>query len=142
MGKFDPIIEKYRNKGVSAENIEYAIDSVKDGTKREHILESLTAFYRGMNAEDATSLLEELFAANGGEFKKENRSGYWYGAIFLSLGLACAYYIFHVYTYGGILRRPILFFLLAIGGTFSGIVFIVAALFGKFRDTYEDPFQE
>jgi hypothetical protein len=39
MKKFDQIIEKYRNKGVGANNIEYAIDSVKDGTKRELILD-------------------------------------------------------------------------------------------------------
>ncbi|SDH35460.1 hypothetical protein [Chitinophaga filiformis] len=134
MKKFDPIIEKYKNKGVSAENIEYAIDSVKDGTKRELILENLTADYRGMNAGDATRLLEELFVANGGEFKKENRGGYFTGAFLLLIGLACGYYIFHVFTYGGVLIRPILVSLLAILGTLGGIASIILALLGAYRE--------
>ena len=137
MRKFDPIIEKYRNKGVSAENIEYAIDSVKDGTKRELILENLTADYRGMNAGDATRLLEELFVANGGEFKKENRGGYFTGAFLLLIGLACGYYIFHVFTYGGVLIRPILVSLLAILGTLGGIASIILALRGEYREDDE-----
>jgi hypothetical protein len=141
MKKFDPIIEKYRNKGVRADNIEYAIDSVKYGTKREHILESLTADYRGMNAEDAINLLEELFVTNGGEFKKENRTGYLYGAFLLLIGLSCAYWIFYVFNYGGILVRPILVFLTAILGTLGGITLIIKALLGKYRDT-DDPFKE
>ena len=139
MKKFDPIIEKYRNKGVSADNIEYAIESVKDGTKREHILENLTADYRGMNIGDATRLVEELFVVNGGEFKKENRGGYLSGAFLLLLGLPCAYYIFHVFTYGGVLLSPILVSLAAIFGTLSGVILIIKALFGKYRDT-DDPF--
>jgi hypothetical protein len=141
MKKFDPIIEKYRNKGVSADNIEYAIDSVKYGSKREHILEGLTADYRGMNAEEATNLLEELFGANGGEFKKENRTGYLYGAFLLMLALPSAFYIFYVFTYGGVLVRPILVFLTAILGTLGGIILIVKALLGKYRDT-DDPFKD
>jgi hypothetical protein len=141
MRKFDLIIEKYRNKGVSADNIEYAIDSVKYGTKREHILDGLTADYRGMNADDATSLVEELFVANGGEFKKENRTGYLYGTFILLLGLLCAYYIFHVFTYGGVLVRPILIFLAAILGILGGLILITKALLGKYRDT-DDPFNE
>ncbi len=42
MSKFDPIIEKYKSRGVSAENIEYAIVAVKDGTRREYIIRNLT----------------------------------------------------------------------------------------------------
>lgn len=138
MKKFDPIIQKYRNKGVSADNIEYAIDSVKDGTKRELILENLTADYRGMNAGDATRLLEELFVVNGGEFKKENRNGYWVGAFLLLMGLSSAYYIFHVFTYGGVLVKPILVFIVAILGPLGGIIAIIRALRGKYRDEDDD----
>ena len=137
MKKFDPIIEKYKNKGVSAENIEYAIDSVKDGTKRELILENLTADYRGMNAGDATRLLEELFVANGGEFKKENRGGYFTGAFLLLIGLACGYYIFYVFNHGGVLIRPILVSLLAIFGTLGGIASIIRAISGTYREDDE-----
>ena len=135
MKKFEPIIEKYTSLGVNAEHIEYAIDAARYGTKREYILEGLTAPYRGMSAGEATIMLEEIFAANGGEFKKENRGGYLYGSVFLMLGLSCGYYIYHVYTYGGVIVRPMLFFVTAIFGTLVGIIFIIKALFGKFRDT-------
>ncbi|MBO9682900.1 MAG: hypothetical protein J7502_09580 [Flavisolibacter sp.] len=141
MGKFDLIIEKYRNKGVSVENIEYAIDSVKYGSKREHILEGLTADYRKMNIEDATDLLEDLFVANGGEFKKENRTGYLFGTVLLLAGLPCAFYIFYVLVYGGVLIKPILVFSIACFGTFGGMVLMIKAIRGKYRDT-DDPFGE
>ena len=83
MNKFENLVIKYTAIGVSKENIEYAISSVKDGTKREFILESLTADYRGMEYGLANSMLEELYKLNGGEFKKENRNGYLYGIFFL-----------------------------------------------------------
>jgi hypothetical protein len=139
MTKFDPIIEKYRNKGVSNDNIEYAIESVKYGTKREHILESLTADYRGMNETNANSLLEELFAANGGEFKKENRTGYLYGAFFLMIGLLAAFYVLYVFMYGGVMKRPVTYSLIALSGTGTGLLLIIKAIRGKYRDT-DDPF--
>jgi hypothetical protein len=141
MKKYTPIIEKYANKGVRIDNIEYAIDSVKDGAKREHILESLTADYRGMHVNDATNLLEELFVVNGGEFKKENKGGYLYGTFFLMLGLLFAFYIFYVFTYGGVLVRPILVFAGAIILTSSGIILLIKAMRGKYRDSHE-PFKE
>src|SRR5687768_14439676 len=105
MKKFAHIIEKYQSRGISADNIEYAIDSVKHGAKREHVIENLTADYRGMNLTDANGLLNELFTVNGGEFKKENRYGYLFGAFLLMLGIPCAFYIFYVFTTGGVIRR-------------------------------------
>ena len=53
MNKFDAVRQRFLSKGVTEENIEYAIDSVKYGTKREHILENLTADYRGMTRDEA-----------------------------------------------------------------------------------------
>lgn len=141
MKNFDAIKAEYQAKGVKEDNLAYAIQSVKDGSKREHILESLTADYRGMDDIQATQLLEELFAANGGEFKKENRGGYLYGSFFLLFGLAAAFYLFYVYTYGGVLVRPVLIWIVAVGGTLGGIGYIVTSMAGKFRDT-DEPFKD
>ena len=141
MKKFANIIDKYQSRGVSIDNIEYAVESVKRGAKREHILDNLSADYRGMNLTDANGLLNELFEVNGGEFKKENRYGYLFGSFMLMLGLPCAFYIFYVFTYGGILVRPILVFGLAIFGTFSGLYLIIKALLGKYRDA-DEPFKD
>jgi len=141
MKKFATLQTKYLAQGVREDNIEYAISAVKDGGKREHILENLVADYRGMNATEANHMLEELFAANGGEFKKENRGGYLYGTLLLMFGLLAAYYIYYVSTYGGILYRPIVIWTVAIGGTAAGIGYIVMSILGKYRDTHE-PFSE
>lgn len=102
MRNIDTIKARYLSQGVREDNFLYAVDATKAGSKREHILENLTADYRGMDYIEATQMLEELFAANGGEFKKENRSGYLYGTFFLLLGLAASFYLYYVYTYGGI----------------------------------------
>jgi len=87
MGKFDSIRSKYLTLGVTEDNIEYAIGAVIDGTKREHIMETLTADYRGMPESQSLQILEELFEANGGEFKKENRGGYLYGILLCLVGV-------------------------------------------------------
>ncbi|WP_315814431.1 hypothetical protein [Paraflavitalea speifideaquila] len=71
MKNINIIKAKYLGKGVTADNLEYAIEAVKDGSKREHIIENLTADYRGMQAGEANQLLEELFVASGGEFKRK-----------------------------------------------------------------------
>lgn len=99
------------------------------------------ADYRGMDYLEATQLLEELFAANGGEFKKENRGGYLYGIFFLLFGLLAAGYIFYVYTYGGVLIRPVIVWIIAVGGTLGGIGYIIMAMAGKYRDT-DEPFKD
>lgn len=141
MKKFEAIKADYMHQGVKEDNILYAIDAVKEGTQREHVLENLTADYRGMDYIEATQMLEELYGANGGEFKKENRGGYLYGTFFLMFGFAAAFYIFYVYTYGGILYRPILVWAVAILGTLGGIGYIVKSMSGKFRET-DEPFKD
>ena len=103
-------------------------------------MDNLRADYRGMRETDAMALLNELFAANGGEFKKENRTGYLYGIFMLMIGLPLAYYIFYVFTYGGILMRPILVFGGAIFCNLVGVYLIIKALRGKYRDS-DDPFK-
>ncbi|MBO9203874.1 MULTISPECIES: hypothetical protein [Niastella] len=140
MKKFESIIEKYQERGVRIDNIEYAIESVKHGAKRDHILENLSADYRGMNLTDANGLLNELFAANGGEFKKENRGGYLYGIFCLMLGLSLGYYFYYVFTYGGRIR-PITVLGGAIAFTFLGLVLTTKALLGKYRDS-DEPFKD
>jgi hypothetical protein len=141
MGKFDHIITKYRQAGVREDNIEYAILAAKDGGRREHIIENLTADYRGMTHQQATAMLEEIFKANGGEFKKENRGGYWYGSFLLIPGLGFSYYLYHYYTYGGTLLEPVYIWAGAILGVGCGLIFILASLVGIFRDK-DDPFKE
>ena len=47
MSKFDAVKQQFLDKGIKQENIDYAIDAVKSGTKREFILENLTSDYRG-----------------------------------------------------------------------------------------------
>jgi hypothetical protein len=140
VGKFDKLIEKYSEKGVSADNIAYAISAVKDGIRREHILESLTADYRGMNSEQSIHLLEDLFAANGGEFKKENRGGYLYATMFLLIGCVCAFFILSGLYYGEVPRKPVLFLVGATGGIGGGIYYLTKSLKGKFRDE-DEPFK-
>ena len=75
MQTFELIKSKYLILGVTEDNLDYAIESVVDGTKREIIIETLTADYRGMPPNQANQLVEDLYTANGGEFKKENRGG-------------------------------------------------------------------
>jgi hypothetical protein len=139
MSKFKSVREYYLNKGFSEDNIDYTISAVNDGAKREHIIESLTADYRGMSYEDATNLLNSIYGVSGGEFKKENRGGYLYGAFFLLIGIPCAIYIFYVLSYGGILVRPVLIFAGAGFGILGGIGLIVKSISGKYRDS-DEPF--
>jgi hypothetical protein len=141
MSKFKSVRDYYLKQGFNEDNIDYVISAVQDGAKREHIIESLTADYRGMNHENAVSLLDSVYIVNGGEFKKENRGGYLYGAFFLLIGIPCAFYIFYVLSYGGILVRPVLIFAGAGFGILGGIGLIVKSILGKYRDT-DEPFSE
>jgi len=141
MENFETIKARYIGQGVREDNILYAIDAVKDGGKRDHIIENLTADYRGMSTDQASRMLQELFVANGGEFKKENRGGYLYGIAFLFVGLACSFYLYYVYTHGGVLIKPVLVWVTAILCTLAGLLYILMAMRGKYRDT-DDPFRD
>jgi hypothetical protein len=135
MGKIDQVKAVYLARGFSEDNIDYAISAVKSGSKREHIMENLCSDYRRMQPVEATALMESLFEANGGEFKKENRGGYLYASLMLLLGLGCAYYLYEVYTNGGILIRPVLIWTGAVMGTGAGIILLLKTIFGKFRES-------
>ena len=138
--KFEAVKATYVNQGINAGHIDYAISAVQDGSKREHIMEGLTADYRGVPGDTAHSLLEALFAANGGEFKKENRGGYLYAAGFLMVGVFLAGYIIYAAINHVRLYKPFLVVTGAILGTTGGITFLVKAMRGKFRDS-DSPFK-
>ncbi|MDW9379859.1 hypothetical protein [Chryseobacterium sp. JV558] len=93
---FDEIKEKYISLGVPEKNIEYALNAVKSGTKKDFIMKNLTSDIRKVEANVANSMLDEMFTANGGEFKYENRGGYLYSIFYLiaiiALGIVTFYY--------------------------------------------------
>lgn len=143
MKKFAAVKSKHLDLGAREENIDYAIDAVEEGTKREHVIESLCADYRGMNATEATALLDDLYLANGGEFKKENRGGYLFGALLLMLGLAASGFLIMMFTSGSEIR--IKFLMLAVAGAGFGLVKGSTLLFKSFSGRYrenDDPFAE
>ncbi len=142
MKKFDAVKSKYLALGVSEDNVDYAIGAVIDGTKREHIIESLTADYRGMTESKSTQLLEDLFEANGGEFKKENRGGYLYGILLSLVGLLGAGFLIAMLVSGEWKSK---FGALALAGAAFGLLkgpsLIIKSVRGNYRDN-NDPFSE
>ena len=142
MAKFDLVRAKYLNLGVTESNIDFAIGAVLDGTKREHIIETLTADYRGMTENQSTTLLEDLFEANGGEFKNENRGGYLYGILLLLIGLVGAGFFITILVSGeGKIKFMILSLAGALFGLSTGAILITKSLRGKYRDM-DDPFKK
>ena len=140
MSKFDAVKQQFLDKGIKSENIDYTIDAVKNGTKREFILENLTADYRGMSQEEAVPLIDALFAAGGGEFKKVNRDGYLFGGALLAAGLLLAFYIGYVLLFGGVLVRPTLVVASAVVFMGLGAKLLFKAVRGNYRDT-DEPFR-
>ena len=136
---FVNIKSKYLALGVKEDNIDYAISAVTDGAKREHIIETLTADYRGMSESQSTQILEDLFEANGGEFKTENRSGYLYGILLCVVGVVGLCILIALLASGNL---RIKFIVLAAGaalfGLLKGPALIVKAFRGKYRDS-DDP---
>ncbi len=142
MKKFDFIKSKYLSLGVSEDNIDFAIESVIDGAKREHILEAMTADYRGMSERQSNQILEELFEANGGEFKKENSGGYLYGILFTLVGVTGSAFLISMLVSGEWTIKSIT---LAIAGASFGLakgpMLIIKAFRGTYRDN-DDPFKQ
>ena len=135
MAKFDLVKQKYLTLGVREDNIDFAISAVSDGSSRDIISEVLTADYRGMTEAQSKELLEDLFKANGGEFKKENQGGYLYGTLFLLVGLIGLGFLIVILISG---EGNMKMLLLSIAGTLiglpKGISLIIKAMKGKFRD--------
>lgn len=94
-----------------------------------------------MNIFQSMDLLDELFEANGGEFKKENRGGYLYAALLLLIGVSCTFYICYVLLFGGVIVRPVLVGAGAVVGIFTGFSFLIKSLRGKYRDE-DEPFKD
>jgi hypothetical protein len=134
MKKFELVIEKHTNLGISYGNIDYAISAVNDGTRRELILESLTADYRGMSYPDAFLLLEDIYKACGGEFVKENKKGYVISILLLLFGVACFLWVLVFYLKDEDL--PTAFIYYGILSTLLGFLFLAKTLDGKFRENF------
>lgn len=81
--KLEEVKEKYVSLGVAEKNVDYALNAVKTGTKKDFIMKNLTSDIRKVDVATANSMLDEMFAANGGEFKYENRGGYLYSTFYL-----------------------------------------------------------
>ena len=136
MSKYTPVIEKYKTQGVSESNIEYAMDCAINGFKREHALESLTADYRKLDHATANAMLNDFYFACGGEFKVENKRGYWNGFFLLIvLGFPCTFYIIYSFLYNDIIIIPYLVALGALVGIIGGSYSLIRAFGGKYRDS-------
>jgi hypothetical protein len=142
MGKFNSAKQQLLAQDITEENIDYAILSVKDGVRREVILESLMSDYRGMDYLKANNMLEDLYEAYGGEFRKENRTGYFFGIALLLIGIAALLYI--IPNWNNVLNGQAPFIRLAAGfGGFcliAGGVTLYKALRGNYRHE-DDPFK-
>ncbi|MGN6490697.1 MAG: hypothetical protein ACTHLE_01775 [Agriterribacter sp.] len=142
MHKLDLVKQKYLNLGVKEDNLDFAIGAVSDGTRREIILETLTADYRGMNQEQSLQLLEDLFEANGGEFRKENRGGYLYGVTLVLIGIIGIGSLIAMLVNGGVkLKFILLAAAVALFGLIQGPILLYKSFRGKYRDE-DSPFQD
>ncbi|GEM_PF-1514393 len=94
--KFEEIKEKYLSIGVPEKHFEYAFKAVKSGTKKGFIMKNLTLDIRKVDVSTASNMLDDMFAANGGEFKYENRGGYLYSIFYLIAVVALGGVIFYL----------------------------------------------
>lgn len=130
------IKEKFLFSGVKEDNIDFAISAVKEGNKREHILESLTADYRGMRHEKANRLLDALYEAVGGEFKKENNTGYLYGILLLLIGITGAGFFIAMLLTGEWKLKFLAFSAsAAFIGLVRGTIILLKTIKGDYRET-------
>lgn len=132
MKNFEPIIEKYTQKGIKYTDIEYAISEANEGTRREIIMDSLTADYRAVSYPDAFALLEDIYKIIGGEFKKENKKGYTISILLLVFGLASFLWIYLGYLEED--PAPGFFWYYGILSTAAGIIILGAAIDGRYRE--------
>lgn len=130
------IKEQFLFSGVKEDNIDFAITSVREGNKREHIIESLTAAYRGMSEEKANRLLDELYEAVGGEFKKENNTGYLYGILLILIGITGAGFFIAMLVTGEWKLKYLAFSASAACiGLVRGAMIMFKAIKGNYRET-------
>jgi len=132
MNKFAKARDKHLLKGIKEANIDYAIDAIKFGTKRELIVENLILTVRKETEENANLLLDDLYKANGGEFKYENRWGCFLGIIVLLLGSAGAFDILYTLKHGG--KLSLKEFILTPAAIIIGLYFIILAVRQKHKE--------
>ncbi|WP_312394467.1 hypothetical protein [Chryseobacterium sp.] len=83
MKNLNEIKEKYLSQGLPEKHFDYAFNAVKSGTKKDIIIKNLTSDVRKVDHILANNMLDDMFSANGGEFKYENRGGYLYATFYL-----------------------------------------------------------
>lgn len=138
--KFEEIKIQFMAMGTREDNIDFAIEALKDGVRREHILESLTADYRGMTTADSTRLLDKLYAANGGEFRKESQDGYLTGILLCIIGAAGLFFLVSMLITGEIkIKLMALAFIATMFGLVKGPIMLIKSYQGKYR-LEDDPF--
>lgn len=129
MKKFKAIREKYLLLKVRENNIDFAIDAIKYGTERYLILKDLIASHRAMELSQANQMLNDLYEAYGGEHKKENRRGYIYGSLFITIAFVV-----------GMMKLqrsddvPTKFEIIGIASALLGIFSFALAIRGRFRE--------
>ncbi|KQS94240.1 MULTISPECIES: hypothetical protein [Chryseobacterium] len=131
MKKISEIKSKYLSLGIEEKHVLYAFEAVKAGKKRDVIINNLTSDVRNVDSDLANNMIDEMFSANGGEFKYENRNGYlysvFYGVAFSALLLVTL----------GMGRNSSLQLKFGLASTlFLGLFLktIIPALRGKFRE--------
>lgn len=134
--KLTVVKEKYLSLGINQEHIDYAIEAVKAGEKRDFIFENLTSDYRNLPVADANFLIEDLYEAFGGEFKLENRKGYFWGAIWLVIGFGIYFMMPYLEKDPSFGPRGIgkFIYMAMYAGFIFGTLKILAAIFNAHRE--------
>jgi hypothetical protein len=95
MKKYEAVKERWLQRSVAEEPIDFAIDSVRDGVARDLIMEGLTCDYRSLPAPQAEALHNDLYVAHGGEFRNKKRSGLITGTAMLVIGCSITYLLYN-----------------------------------------------
>lgn len=135
--KYASVKENYLRKGVAEYNIDYAVDAILEGTKKKLILENLTGDYRKMTEADANAMLNDLYAAGGGEFAVENRRGYFLGGLLLLIGIMCHFIILPFLEQDpgfGFRGMGKYFYLLCYGSLILGALILLSSFLGGYRE--------
>jgi len=140
MSKYQEAKDGFGQIGVNEGHIDYAMSAIKEGTRRELIVENLVG-QRGLAVSTSDDLLNQLYQLQGGEFKIENRGGYIMGifSILAALGLA-GFAIFLFYNKNKMALAVALSFG-SVALIVNGIRILIAAFRGKYRDDM-DPFKD
>ncbi|RYY96596.1 MAG: hypothetical protein EOO11_13080 [Chitinophagaceae bacterium] len=135
MKKYQPVKQSWLQRNVAEEPIDYAIESVREGVPRSLIVEGLTSDYRGLTAPQAEALLNDLYAAHGGEFRNKKRSGLITGTAMLVIGIGLTLFVYSgMERSGGIGSFPKKLIILPAGCALLGLLMILAVLVGAHKD--------